>query len=43
MLVNNAGRTPVGAVEETTDDELRSLFDLHVFGPFALTRAAPHA
>ena len=41
MLVNNAGRTPVGAVEETTDDELRSLFDLHVFGPFALTRAVP--
>jgi NAD(P)-dependent dehydrogenase (short-subunit alcohol dehydrogenase family) len=43
VLVNNAGRTQVGAVEETTDDELRSLFDLHVFGPFALTRAVlPH-
>jgi short-subunit dehydrogenase len=41
VLVNNAGRTQVGAVEETTDDELRSLFDLHVFGPFALTRAVP--
>ena len=35
VLVNNAGRTQVGAVEETTDDELRNLFDLHVFGPFA--------
>jgi NAD(P)-dependent dehydrogenase (short-subunit alcohol dehydrogenase family) len=39
VLVNNAGRTQVGAVEETTDDELRSLFDLHFFAPAALTRA----
>ena len=38
MLVNNAGRTQVGAVEETTDDELRALFELHFFGPAALTR-----
>jgi NAD(P)-dependent dehydrogenase (short-subunit alcohol dehydrogenase family) len=43
VLVNNAGRTQVGAVEETTDDELRSLFELHFFAPVALTRAAlPH-
>nr|WP_280346439.1 SDR family NAD(P)-dependent oxidoreductase [Nocardia neocaledoniensis] len=43
VLVNNAGRTQVGAVEETTDTELRDLFDLHVFGPAALTRAVlPH-
>jgi NAD(P)-dependent dehydrogenase (short-subunit alcohol dehydrogenase family) len=43
VLVNNAGRTQVGAVEETTDDELRDLFDLHFFAPAALTRAAlPH-
>jgi NAD(P)-dependent dehydrogenase (short-subunit alcohol dehydrogenase family) len=43
VLVNNAGRTHVGAVEETTDAELRSLFDVHVFGPAALIRAAlPH-
>jgi NAD(P)-dependent dehydrogenase (short-subunit alcohol dehydrogenase family) len=43
VLVNNAGRTQVGAVEETTDEELRSLFDLHFFGPAALTRAVlPH-
>lgn len=39
VLVNNAGRGQVGAAEETTDDELRSLFELHVFGPAALTRA----
>jgi NAD(P)-dependent dehydrogenase (short-subunit alcohol dehydrogenase family) len=39
VLVNNAGRTQVGAVEETTDEELRSLFELHFFAPVALTRA----
>ena len=39
MLVNNAGRSHVGAVEETTDAELRALFDVHVFGPAALMRA----
>ena len=40
VLVNNAGRGQVGAAEETTEDELRALFDLHVFGPAALVRAA---
>jgi NAD(P)-dependent dehydrogenase (short-subunit alcohol dehydrogenase family) len=38
VLVNNAGRTQVGAVEETSDEELRYLFELHFFGPAALTR-----
>lgn len=43
VLVNNAGRTQVGAAEETTEAELRDLFDLHFFGPVALTRAVlPH-
>jgi NAD(P)-dependent dehydrogenase (short-subunit alcohol dehydrogenase family) len=43
VLVNNAGRTQVSAVEETTDEELRALFDLHFFAPAALTRAVlPH-
>lgn len=43
VLVNNAGRTQVGALEETTDAEMRYLFDLHYFGPAALTKAAlPH-
>jgi len=43
VLVNNAGRTQVGAVEETTDEELRALFDLHFFAPAALIRLAlPH-
>ncbi|MFF7792337.1 oxidoreductase [Streptomyces sp. NPDC007991] len=39
VLVNNAGRTHVGAFEETTEEELRALFEVHVFGPAALTRA----
>jgi NAD(P)-dependent dehydrogenase (short-subunit alcohol dehydrogenase family) len=43
VLVNNAGRTQVGGFEETTDQELRDLFELHVFGPARLTRALlPH-
>jgi NAD(P)-dependent dehydrogenase (short-subunit alcohol dehydrogenase family) len=43
VLVNNAGRTHVGAAEETTDAELRDLFEVHLFGPAALTRAVlPH-
>ena len=33
VLVNNAGHGQVGAVEETTDEELRSIFEVHVFGP----------
>jgi NAD(P)-dependent dehydrogenase (short-subunit alcohol dehydrogenase family) len=43
VLVNNAGRTQVGALEETGEDELRYLFELHFFGPAALTKAVlPH-
>jgi NAD(P)-dependent dehydrogenase (short-subunit alcohol dehydrogenase family) len=43
VLVNNAGRTQVGALEETTERELRDLFELHFFGPAALTREVlPH-
>jgi len=43
VLVNNAGRGLVGAVEETTGRELRDLMELHFFGPAALTRAVlPH-
>ncbi|GGN62231.1 short-chain dehydrogenase/reductase [Streptomyces albiflavescens] len=43
VLVNAAGRGHFGAVEETTEAELRSLMELHFFGPAALTRAVlPH-
>ncbi|MGI5272500.1 SDR family NAD(P)-dependent oxidoreductase [Nonomuraea sp. CA-218870] len=40
VLVNNAGRAVVGAVEEVGDAQLRALMDLHLFGPAALVRAA---
>jgi NAD(P)-dependent dehydrogenase (short-subunit alcohol dehydrogenase family) len=39
VLVNNAGRVLVGAVEEVTDAEARSLFDVNVFGLINVTRA----
>ncbi|MGW0483967.1 SDR family NAD(P)-dependent oxidoreductase [Nonomuraea sp. NPDC003214] len=39
VLVNNAGRAVVGAVEEVSDAQLRELMDLHLFGPAALIRA----
>ncbi|MEU8516617.1 oxidoreductase [Kitasatospora sp. NPDC048722] len=43
VLVNNAGRGLIGAVEEYADRELRDLMELHFFGPAALTRAVlPH-
>ena len=38
VVVNNAGRMHLGAVEECTDAELRELFDLHVFAPTDLVR-----
>ncbi len=39
VLVNNAGRGLLGAVEEISDAEVRSLFDLNVFGLINVTRA----
>ncbi|MFI7615412.1 SDR family NAD(P)-dependent oxidoreductase [Nonomuraea terrae] len=39
VLVNNAGRGLLGALEEITDGEARALFDLNVFGLINLTRA----
>jgi NAD(P)-dependent dehydrogenase (short-subunit alcohol dehydrogenase family) len=43
VLVNSAGRALVGAVEETGDDDLRALMELHFFAPVALVRAVlPH-
>lgn len=39
VLVNNAGRALLGALEEVTDQEARSLFDVNVFGLINTTRA----
>ena len=39
VLVNNAGRGLLGAIEEITDAEVRSLFDVNVFGLINTTRA----
>ena len=40
VLVNNAGRGIIGAVEEVSDAEARSVFDVNLFGVLIVTRAA---
>lgn len=40
VLVNNAGRGFIGAIEEGTPDEYRPLFETNVFGLIETTRAA---
>lgn len=39
VLVNNAGRGLLGAVEESSDAAVRSLYDINVFGLLNVTRA----
>ncbi|MEU2618160.1 oxidoreductase [Streptomyces sp. NPDC007157] len=39
VLINNAGRGLLGAVEETTDAAFRSVYDTNVFGLANVTRA----
>ncbi|ORA34254.1 oxidoreductase [Mycobacterium aquaticum] len=39
VLVNNAGRGLLGAVEEATDAEIRAVYDTNVFGLLTVTRA----
>lgn len=43
VLVNNAGFSIVGAVEETSDEQLRATLELMFFGAVSVTRAVlPH-
>ncbi|HZP91805.1 MAG TPA: SDR family oxidoreductase [Burkholderiales bacterium] len=43
VLFNNAGRFSAGVQEAFTIEELKSLFEINVFGPFRVTRAVlPH-
>jgi NAD(P)-dependent dehydrogenase (short-subunit alcohol dehydrogenase family) len=40
VLVNNAGRLPVGAFEDIDEAELRRVMEVNFFGPALLTRSA---
>lgn len=40
VIVNNAGYGLLGAVETSTDEELRHLFEVDVFAPIRIVRAA---
>ncbi len=40
VLVNNAGYGLLGAIEGATDTEVQRLFEVNLFGPFRLIRAA---
>ncbi|MGW8137424.1 oxidoreductase [Sphingomonas zeae] len=40
VIVNNAGYGLLGAIETATDEEATRLFDVDVFGPFRVIRAA---
>ena len=40
ILVNNAGYGLVGAIEEVNLDEMRAQFEVNMFGPLAVIRAA---
>lgn len=40
VIVNNAGYGLLGAIETATDEEAARLFDVDVFGPFRVIRAA---
>lgn len=39
VLVNNAGYGVIGAIEEATEEDARSIFDTNLFGPLWLSQA----
>lgn len=39
VLVNNAGYAQVGAIEELSDDQVRKMYDVNVFGVLRMVRA----
>jgi NAD(P)-dependent dehydrogenase (short-subunit alcohol dehydrogenase family) len=39
VLVNNAGRGDLGAMELATEEQLQGMFDTNVFGPVRMARA----
>ena len=42
-VVNNAGRGTLGPIEDVSDEEVAAMFDVNVFAPLRLARAAlPH-
>ncbi|WP_430401628.1 SDR family NAD(P)-dependent oxidoreductase [Fluviicola sp.] len=40
IVLNNAGYSLVGTIEEASTDEVRALFETNVYGPMAVIRAA---
>ena len=43
VVVNNAGQSVFGALEEVSLEEMKSIFDVNVFGPWVLAQAVlPH-
>ncbi|WP_353719058.1 SDR family NAD(P)-dependent oxidoreductase [Dyadobacter sp. 676] len=40
VVLNNAGYSLVGTIEEATSDEVRALYETNIFGPLAVIRAA---
>lgn len=40
LLINNAGIWKLGSIEETTEEDIRNMFETNVFGPIYCSQAA---